>query len=62
MTDLQAALADKTATEQQIKERMAMVRGAREKAIGAIKSAEKELRKVLTTDQEAALMSLGYLE
>jgi hypothetical protein len=61
MTDLQAAIADKATTEDQLKEKIAIVRDARDKTKADIESARKELLLILTTDQEATLVSMGLL-
>ena len=62
LTDLQSAVADSKSTEKQLKDQLAIVRAAREKARKETNAAQKELLQVLTKDQEAALLSLGYLD
>ena len=56
-----AVLADKSATEEMIKERIAIVRDAREKTEADVEAARQELLLILTTDQEAVLVAEGYL-
>ena len=61
ISDLSAALADTTTTLDQLKERLAIVRDAREKTKADVEEARKELLLILTTDQEAVLVALGYM-
>jgi len=61
IADLQAAIADKSTTEEQLKEKISIVRDAREKTKAEIEAARKELLLILTTDQEATLVSMGLL-
>ena len=61
LADLQTVLADKNATEEMIKERIAIVRDAREKTAADVEAARRELLLILTTDQEAVLVAEGYL-
>ena len=61
LADLQTALADKNTTEDQLKQRLEVVRDAREKTKLDLETARKELLLLLTTDQEAILVGMGYL-
>ena len=61
LTDLKAAVAAK-ASDQSLKERLAVVRDARAKTQLEVQLAGQELQPLLTLDQEAALVSLGYLK
>jgi hypothetical protein len=45
-----------------VKEKVAAVRKARAKAEADLKTAQQELLELLTSDQEAVLVSLGYLD
>jgi septal ring factor EnvC (AmiA/AmiB activator) len=62
MADLQTALADAKTTPDQIKEKVAAVRAARQKARAELEAAQKDLLELLTSDQEAVLVSLGFLD
>ena len=61
LTELRTALST-TNTAAEIKEQVAAVRTARQKARTDLAAAEKKLRSLLTADQEAVLVGLGYLE
>jgi len=61
ISDLSAALADTNTTLDQLKERLAIVRDAREKTKADVEAARQELLLILTTDQEAVLVAQGYL-
>lgn len=61
LTDLKAAVAAK-AGDQILKDRLAVVRDARAKTQLEVQLARQELQPLLTLDQEAALVSLGYLQ
>jgi Spy/CpxP family protein refolding chaperone len=60
--DLKTVLGDSKHTAAEVKEKVAAVRKAREKARGELETAQKDLAKMLTAEQEAVLVSLGYLE
>jgi len=62
ISDLKTALADKSNTEAALKEKLAIVRAARAMAQAEIELARKKLRQILTADQEATLVALGYME
>jgi len=60
--DLQASLADPKTSPDLLKEKVAGVRAARQKARAELETAQKELLELLTVDQEAVLVSMGYLD
>jgi hypothetical protein len=62
LAELKTALADSTSTPEQIKAKVAAVRSARQKAAADLTTAQKNLLKLLTADQEVTLLSLGYLD
>jgi hypothetical protein len=62
LTELQTMLADPKTTSEQLKEKIAEMRSARQKAKAELEAAQKDLRKLLTLNQEAVLISLGYLD
>ena len=62
MNDLQAAIAEKATTPEQIKSKVAAVRAARQKAIAKLETAKKELLELISPEQESVLVGLGYLE
>lgn len=62
LTELQAALAEAKTSPEQLREKVAAVRSARQKARAKFEAARKELLELLTADQEAVLVQLGYLE
>jgi hypothetical protein len=62
MADLQTALADKKSTPETLEEKIGAVRLARQKAKDKLDLARKDLLELLTLDQEAVLVSLGYLD
>jgi len=59
--DLQEALSSKTATSEQIKEKLTALRKAKEKASKDLAAAQNELKQNLTVKQEAILVLSGYL-
>jgi hypothetical protein len=62
LTELKTTLASTNApSADDLKEKVAAVRGARQKARADLAAAEEELRMLLTDQQEAILVSLGYL-
>jgi hypothetical protein len=62
MTDLQRALSNAEISPQQLKTKVAAIRAARQKARIKLEAARKELLELLSPEQEAVLVSLGYLE
>ncbi len=60
--ELQAVLSDPKATEEQIRQKLTALRALRAKTQAALLDAQKELVELLTPDQEAALVSRGYLD
>jgi len=62
LAELKTALSKSNTPADQIKEKLAAVRNARQKAKTELAAAEQNLRLLLTTDQETVLISLGYLE
>jgi hypothetical protein len=62
LTELTTALSKTNAPADEIKEKVAAVHSAREKAKADLATAEKNLRQMLTPDQETVLVGLGYLE
>jgi multidrug resistance efflux pump len=62
MAELKTALSNANTPADQIQEKVATVRTARQKAKADLAAAEKNLRQLLTASQETVLVSLGYLE
>jgi hypothetical protein len=62
LTDLKTAIADAKSKPEDIQEKVAAVRKARQKAKRKLETAQKELLELLTPDQEAVLISLGYVD
>jgi hypothetical protein len=62
MAELQSTAADAKASPEQIEQKIAAVRKAREKARADLKAAESDLQQLVTPEQEAMLIALGYLE
>jgi predicted RNA polymerase sigma factor len=62
MTDLQKALSNAKISPKQLKAKVAAIRAARQKAKIKLEAARKELLELLSPEQEAVLVSLGYLE
>jgi hypothetical protein len=60
--DLKAVLSQPSHTAEEVKEKVAAVRLARQKARQELDAAIKDLQQLLTAEQEAVLVSLGYLE
>jgi alkanesulfonate monooxygenase SsuD/methylene tetrahydromethanopterin reductase-like flavin-dependent oxidoreductase (luciferase family) len=60
--DLQAAVNDPKASPEEIKEKVAALRKAREKAKADLEAAQRDLVELLTAYQEAVLVGLGYLD
>jgi hypothetical protein len=55
-------LADDKTTPEQLKDKVTAVRTARHKAGDKLQAAQKELLELLTPDQEAVLLGLGYID
>lgn len=62
IAELQAVLADPKSTPEQIKIKVEAVREAKDKVAKELAAAREELRLLVTPDQEAILVSQGYLE
>jgi hypothetical protein len=62
LADLQALLADKSTTDKQLFDKLTAIRSARAKAARDLDAAQKDLKLLLTTDQLAVLVSLGYMD
>jgi Spy/CpxP family protein refolding chaperone len=62
MTELTTALSKTNTPADEIQEKVAAVRNARQKAKADLTEAEKNLRQLLTPGQQTVLVSLGYLE
>ena len=62
LSELTTALADSTSTPEQIKAKVDAVRTARQKAVSDLAAAQKSLLPLLTADQEATLVGLGYID
>ena len=62
LANLRAALADPKTTPQELQEKVSEVRAARQRVRRDLAIAEKDLLELLTVDQEATLVSLGYID
>jgi hypothetical protein len=62
LTELQALLDDRNTTDRQLFDKLVAIRAARAKAARDLDAAQKELTPLLTTDQLAVLVSLGYMD
>jgi Spy/CpxP family protein refolding chaperone len=62
IADLRASVTDAKSTPAQLQEKIAAVRKARQQAQADLAAAQKQLLELLTPDQEAVLVSLGYLD
>jgi hypothetical protein len=62
LTELNAVMSDPNVTGEQIREKITAVRTTRKKAETELAVAEKDLLQLLTRDQEAVLVILGYLD
>lgn len=60
--ELAKVLADKEAKSEQVKTALQALRDAKAKAKASLEAAQKDLREVLTTRQEAQLVMMGMLE
>jgi Spy/CpxP family protein refolding chaperone len=60
--ELKAVIDDPKHTKTEVEEKVAAVRKARQKAKSELETAQKDLLKMLTSAQEAVLVSLGYLD
>ena len=62
LTELRGLAESREATDEQIREKLAAARAARNKAVRDLAAAQNDLEPFLTVDQLAILVSLGYLE
>lgn len=62
LTQLGTALSTTNTPMTEIQEKAAAVRDARRKAVADLGAAQTNLRRLLTLEQEAVLLSLGYLD
>jgi hypothetical protein len=62
LAELQKTLADPKAKQEELKEKIAAVRNERKRARAELEAAQKDLRLLLTSDQEALLIGLGCLD
>jgi len=62
LRDLKTVLADPTTTPEQLKTKLAAIRTARQKAATDLQTAQRDVLRLLTADQEATLVSLGYID
>jgi hypothetical protein len=62
MADLKAAAADAKTSPDELKKKVAAVRIARQKARDKLEAAKKGLLELLSPDQEAVLVGLGYID
>lgn len=60
--DLKAVLDDPNSTDEQVQEKLQAVREARAQAKARLHAAQADLMELLTADQVAVLVSLGYLD
>jgi Spy/CpxP family protein refolding chaperone len=60
--ELKSTLDNPKHSPAEVRERVAAVRKARQKASADLEAAQKELRQLLTARQEAVLVSLGYID
>jgi Spy/CpxP family protein refolding chaperone len=61
-TELQTVLKESKHSAAEVREKMAAVRAARQRARADLEAAQRDLTPLLTTEQEAVLVSLGYLD
>jgi hypothetical protein len=62
LNELQTLLDDKNSTDKQLFDKLSAIRSARAKAARDLEAAQTDFRQLLTTDQLAILVSLGYLD
>jgi hypothetical protein len=62
LSELQTLLADAKVEAKTLMQKTESVRALRQKARDELKLAQEDLLLLLTPDQEAALVSLGYLD
>ncbi len=62
MSDLQTAAGDTKTSSDELKKKVAAVRVARQKAKRTFETAKKDLLELLSPDQEAVLVGLGYID
>jgi hypothetical protein len=62
LNELQAVIDDPKTSPKQLNEKVAAVRAARKKAREKLEAVQKELLLLITADQEAVLVRLGYVD
>lgn len=62
LTELQTMLSDKSTTEEQIKEKLETIRATRKAVSLDLRAAEEDVSQLLSADQIAVLVTLGYLD
>ena len=62
LNELQSMLDDGNSTENQLFDKLNIIRAARAKAARDLDAAESDLQRLLTIDQLAVLVSLGYID
>jgi hypothetical protein len=62
LAELQTLLDDKSSSDKQLLDKLTAIRTARAKAARDLDAAQKDLKLLLTTDQLAVLVSLGYMD
>jgi hypothetical protein len=62
MANLRTAAANPKTSADELKNKVAAVRTARQKAKAKLETAKKELLELLSPDQEAVLVGLGYVD
>lgn len=62
LMELRTVVSDPNVAPEQINDKVSAVRAARDKAKAELAAARKDLRELLTADQEAVLIVLGYLD
>lgn len=60
--DLKVVLNSAKHTPEEVREKLALVRAARQRALANFEAMQKDLIQLLTAEQEAILASLGYIE
>ena len=62
LTQLGTALSATNTPAAELQEKIAALREARRRAVADLDAAQQKLRQLLTSEQEAVLISLGYLD
>ncbi len=62
LTELQGLLEDTNTTDKQLWDKLTAIRAARGKAARELETAQRDLTELLTVDQLAVLMNLGYMD